>query len=701
MSPCERAELSPLVCASVGVDITPVAPVADASLAPGETRRPRRVDPGMVLSVASVAPALAFAAWMLATYPLAYIGQATPLLALPAFAVVAVLVRLAARRLPAVPDTPWWSVLGTGVVAVGFAVFTGVYASGHVVLRRDSAVYVLFGRWIADNGGLTIPAQLHWIGGSTDEAVTATAQALYPTGDRLAAQFMSGTGLTLAPFGWVGGWTGMLLVPALIGGCALFAFGGLAARLVGPRWAPVAALALALVLPMMLTFRSTYSEPLAQLLMATALCLLLDAVAGAHRWLAALAGLLIGLGLLVRIDAVRDLALLIPVVGWLALRRNPCWWPLLLGAVVGAAYGAVDALGPTHPYVHDLRSLVKMGVYLAVLLTAVSVVGVPAGRRWLPSRRPPAWVGAAAAGLVVVGLAGLATRPLWYVGFGTGGSVKFIEGLQRAQGVLPVDGNRNYAEDSLIWISWYTGWPALVLAGAALALLIRYAVLGRRDPVSGAPATRWVLGLGLPVVSALSVVWSPGITPDHPWADRRLVPTVLPVIALLATWAVAAATRRWGRPALALGLVLVLVPAGFGSRHLALSRTEAGEPQAVDTACAAFAPGEVALLVDPRSRQEWTAVLREVCDVPAFGIPGNGTDDLATKAQVADVATRVREAGGTPVLVAQSGQPLPGLTSRPQRQIVDLDTLEQRRELMHPARGLTGLSVQLWRAEPD
>jgi hypothetical protein len=72
-----------------------------------------------------------------------------------------------------------------------------------------------------------IPAQLHWIGGSGDKLVTATAQALYPTGDRLAAQFMSGTGLTLAPFGWVGGWTAMLLVPALVGGCALLAFGGL------------------------------------------------------------------------------------------------------------------------------------------------------------------------------------------------------------------------------------------------------------------------------------------------------------------------------------------------------------------------------------------------------------------------------------------------------------------------------------------
>jgi hypothetical protein len=685
----------------VGVDITPVARVADASPAPGRLPRPRRVDPGVVLAVASVAPALAAAAWLLATYPLAYAGLATPLLALPAFAVVAALVWLAARRLPAVPDTPWWSVLATGGIAVGFAAFTGALASGHVVLRRDSAVYALFGRWIADTGDLTIPAQLHWIGGRGDDLVTATAQALYPTGDRLAAQFMSGTGLTLVPFGWVGGWTAMLLVPALVGGCALLAFGGLAARLVGPRWAPVAALALALMLPMMLTFRSTYSEPLAQLLLVAALCLLLDAVAGAHRWLAALAGLLMGLGLLVRIDAVRDLALLVPVVGWLALRRNPCWWPLALGAVAGAAYGVVDALGPAYPYVHDLRSLVKMAVYLGVLLVVVCSVGAVAGRRWLPSRPPPRWVGAAAAGVVVVGLAALATRPLWYVGLGTGGSVRFIESLQRAQGVLPVDGHRNYAEDSLIWVSWYTGWPALVLAGAALAAVTGYAVLGRRDPVSGTTATRWVVGLGLPVVSALSVVWSPGITPDHPWADRRLVPTVLPVVALLAVWAVAAATRRFGPAALAIGLVLVLLPPVLGSRHLALSRTEAGEPQAVDTACAAFSPGEVALMVDARGRQEWTAVLREVCDVPAFGVPGNGSDDVATRAQVDAAAARVRVAGGIPVLVATSGQPLPELTRHAQRQVVDLETKEQRRQLAHPPTGLAPLKVELWRSDPD
>ena len=50
------AQASALVCGAVGVDITPVAPVADASAAPGEPPRSRRVDPGMVLAVASVAP---------------------------------------------------------------------------------------------------------------------------------------------------------------------------------------------------------------------------------------------------------------------------------------------------------------------------------------------------------------------------------------------------------------------------------------------------------------------------------------------------------------------------------------------------------------------------------------------------------------------------------------------------------------------
>jgi hypothetical protein len=684
----------------VGIDITPVASVAELEPAPGPVSSPRRLDPGKVLAVASVAPALVVAGWLLASYPLAVGGHATPAFVLPAAAVLIGLVLLAARRLPAVPGTTWLCAASTLGIATAFTVFTAWFASGHVVLRRDSAVYALLGRWVAETGGLTIPAQLHYIGGSADQVVTATAPALYPTGDTLQAQFMSGTALTLAPFGWGGGWGAILLVPALIGGCSLLAFAGLAGRLVGARWAPVAALALGLLLPTLLTFRSTYSEPLAQLFLLAALCLLLDAVAGMHRWHAALAGLLVGLGLLVRIDAVRDLALLVPVIGWLAYRRNPCWWPLALGAAVGTGYGVADALGPAGEYVHDLRSLVKAAVLGGVALAVVCALAVPIGRRWAPSGPLPAWAGTAAGAVVAVVAIALGTRPLWNTGHGIGTVGRFVESLQRAQG-LPVDGDRNYYEQSVHWVSWYAGWPALVLAAVAAVVLVRQAVLRGADPVSGAPAARWVLGAGLPVVSALSVLWSPGITPDHPWADRRLVPTVLPMVALLAVWTVALVTRRWGRPVFVVGLILLLAPPVLESRFLAFSRTEAGEPAAVDTACAAFRPGEVALLVDARGRQEWTAVLREACDVPAFGVPGDGTDNIATKAQLDDVVARVRAAGGTPVLVAQSGQPLPGLTSSPQRQIVDLDTHEQQRLLTKAPTALTPLSVELWRADPD
>jgi hypothetical protein len=265
----------------------------------------------------------------------------------------------------------------------------------------------------------------------------------------------------------------------------------------------------------------------------------------------------------------------------------------------------------------------------------------------------------------------------------------------------------------------------LLLAAVAAVLLTWRAVRGDRS------AGWWALGLGLPVGSALSVLDNPAITPDHPWADRRLVPTVLPVVLLLALWAIDAAARALGARVAALpasgpragggwtgrvspvagrraaaavvvvGLLAVLMPAEEGSRGLRGTRTEGGEPAAVEQACAAFAPGDVALLVDARARQEWTAALREACAVPAFGVPGVATDRAATRGEVADAVARVRAAGHRPVLVAQSAEPLPRLTGVPARQVVDLDSEEHQRLLRSPPRGTVPLSIELWMAEPD
>src|SRR5205814_1763397 len=57
---------------------------------------------------------------------------------------------------------------------------------------------------------------------------------------------------------------------------ATVAIAGLAARLVGPRWAPVAALLAACAWPVLRVSQTPYSEPLALVLLAGGLCLLTD-----------------------------------------------------------------------------------------------------------------------------------------------------------------------------------------------------------------------------------------------------------------------------------------------------------------------------------------------------------------------------------------------------------------------------------------
>lgn len=693
----------------MGVDLSPAAPAPAALPAPGPDRavRGRRSVPGTILAWASVAPGLVLTGWLVAAYPLARVSLVTPLVAVPAAMAAIALLLVLARRLPAVPDTPWWSVVATLGVGVAFTAYTAAHASGHVVLRRDSAVYALLARWIADTGGLALPVDLAAIGGPTPLAQVASPGFYYAGGDRLAVQFMSGTALSLAPAGLGGGFTGILFLPALFAGAALVAVGGLAGRLIGARWAPVAALLLGLAQPVMLTARSTYSEPVVQLLSAAALCLLLDAVARVRRPLGLLAGLVLGIGLLVRVDALRDLALLVPVVAWLAVKRHPVWPWLTGGALLGTAYGVADADGPSRAYVTDMWPSIRPGAYAVAGFVALALVAVPAWRVllprlrslawWEPLRRWAAWGAAAATALVAVGFA---VRPYLGPAYGAGNAYRFIESLQLEQG-LPVDPDRAYQEQSVRWVSWFLGWPALALAAAAATVLVWRAVRGERD------GRRWTLALSVPLLTAVSVLWKPAITPDHPWADRRLVPAVLPVVVLLSLWAVAALARyarsrsAWlGPVVVAAGLVVLLVPAEAGSKALRGSVTEAGEPAAVAAACTAFRPGDVAVLVDARTRQEWAAPIRMVCGVPAFGVPGYRTDDTATVAELAPVVARVRGAGFRPVLVAQSGEPLPRLTTAPQRQVVDLDTKEHRRILMSSPRDLADLSIELWIAEP-
>jgi hypothetical protein len=658
-----------------------------------------------VLAWAGVAPPIVLVGWLLASYPLLRAGVAGPAVAVPLALVIIALLLRTLRGLPRIPGTPAWAVWSTLAVVVGFVTLAAATHAEHVVVRRDAGVYALTARWLADHGSLTIPADLAAVGGSAvDGSVGVASPGFFAVGDGLSAQFMSGSGLGLVPGAWVAGWAGIFMLPAVYAGLGLLAVAALAARLVGPRWAPIAALALALTQPVLLSARTTYSEPMAQLLVFGAVCLLVDSLTAqsGQRRIALVAGLALGISLLIRIDALRELVLLVPVVGWLAIRRRPQWLPLAAGAGLAATYGLLDALGPSRPYVSSLSEVVRplllggavvlVGTALAVLAARrlgprmVAVVGPTRLRTWL------AW---AVGGTVAIAAGYLAIRPLFGPVYHTNVAAgRVVAGLQESQG-LPVDGMRSYWEQSVRWVAWYTGWIGLLLAALAAVALLWWAV--RRD------RERWLVALAVPAASTALVLQHPGITPDHPFADRRLVPTVLPLVALLATCSLAAGVRllsahrpRLILPAVALGLLALLVPAAWATAPLAGARTEHGELDALRTACAAFGPDSAALLVDARSRQEWTPGLRQVCGVPTFVVPADATDRDATRAEVEAVAARVRAAGRQPILVAQSGKPLPTLTAAPQRRVVQLQTAEHDRKLTRRPSRVAALQIELW-----
>jgi hypothetical protein len=683
--------------------------------------------PSVVVPVLTVGPALAVTGWFLVTLPLLLAGWFRPLpaLLLGVPAGVALAVAGVRRWRPPTSAGPIWPFVATVAIAAGFTALSMATAAEHVVLRRDPGTYALTAHWLAVHGQLPIPASLAPFGGP-DPALTMDSPGFFADGPNIVPQFMSGFPMTLAAGYWLAGWVGLFTAPAITGGLALLAMAGLTARLVGPRWAPVGALALGLTQPVLHAARSTYSEPLGQLLLLGGLCLLVGALDGRSRRLAFLAGLVLGIATFVRIDALREIVLLVPVAGWLILRRRVEGRPFAVGLAVGAAYGAVDGLVLTRPYFVYLAAFL---IPLAALLGAVVVAtagAVAAGRRWpalvvpwppVRLRRLPAL----AAGSVVVASVLLAVRPWLHVGWNdpTTPSARNVAGIQRGLG-LPIDPSRSYYEQSLHWVAWYVGWPLIALAVLAAAYLVWRVLGGGRGRM-----LIWVPVLCVVLGSTALTLLRPGITPDHPWADRRFVPVVLPGLVLLATWAVAAAARagarRFERPrgrlvALA-GIAALVLPASSASAPLLSAATERGELAAVERACRAFHPGEVALLVDAHAQGEWMQPLLAICGVPVAivrepvpglsaadtgppppGVPRRSTREPSA-ATLDRIAGRIRAAGLRPVVVAaRSRHPLDVVGAQVVEEVVRLDTVEDAHELVRRPRYTQHLDIDLWLA---
>src|ERR1700683_2010675 len=505
---------------------------------------------GRLLGRLSVLPALLMMAWLLVGLPVLLAGVFAPvamlLLSVPLAAVLAVigLRWLPARGPGAAPPpgqagAPWWGGVAVVAIAIAFVVDQMIYHSQFIIVTRDPASYIQFANWISKHGSLPIPQDTAAFGG-THHGLTFSSFAYYQVGNSVVPQFMAGLPMILAGGFWIGGVTAAVAMAPILGACAVLTFGGLAARLAGPRWATRAALLLAVSLPEEFSSRSTYSEPLAQILFLGGLCLVIDSLgedrAGA-RVIAALGGLALGLTLLVRIDGASDILPVLPYCGILLVGRSRQAVPLIGGLVVGGLYGSVDGLVLSRPYLASIKSSL---VPLA-LITGVVIIATLAGMAWrwdkgLPKIRGK-WLPNAAAALAVLVVIGFTLRPYFQTVRGNSGKFfdSIIAGYQRADhlGARPP---RLYYELSMHWVFWYIGVPAVAFGTVGAALLARRGLRG--------PAAAWVLPLMIFAWAIVTTLYSPSITPDNPWASRRLVPTVLPGFILLAGWGADWLVRR-------------------------------------------------------------------------------------------------------------------------------------------------------------
>ena len=644
---------------------------------------------GLVFARLSVIPALLAISWLLAGLPFFWTGEFRPVpvtvlavvLAVPVlwFGVRAV-PGLPGRKAAALPGkdgrTPWWPLAAVALIAAAFFAQQVAYHSQYVIIAGDPGAYVQFATWLARHGSLPVPTNAAVFGGTHGGLLTFASPAAYaPSPGTVVLQFMAGLPMVLAGTMWAGGYHATLLMGPLLGTLAVATFAGLAARLVGARWAPLAALVVALSLPMQYTSRATYSEPLAEVLLLGGLALVLDGLRDGQaprraRTAASLGALALGITVLVRIDGASDVLPVIVFCGAMFVRRRPQAGWLAAGLTAGVVLGACEGLLFSWPYlmVTNRISVLPLAWLLAV------VIAVTTAATWFFRHRPPPrfwdWLpGAAPAAAFAVVLA-FGVRPHFQHAWGVNNSGTRI---------------RSFAELSLHWVDWYLGLPVILAATVGAALLARRCFQGR--------AGDWALPLMVLSWAAVTFLYRPGITPGQPWASRRMVPEVIPAFALLAVWAIArgtawageARTGRLGRvarvaarqrPALivacALAVTLPAVVANWGlsvsrapdgvlltAHGLAVKRDYQGQLPAMQKLCAAIPANAAAIFITDEG-QKLMQNVRAMCDVPAVQVAAwtrQGQQILAG-APLADVIQSVvhdtERAGRVPVLLAEN-----------------------------------------------
>jgi hypothetical protein len=595
------------------------------------------------------------------------------------------------------------AIVGVGAI-IAITAWNMANASEHVLIDRDGGSYANTARWIARDGSLSVKPRVGPFAQEPTVGFDSAAVFQMPDGS-LQFQFAHLLPVVLAESYAIAGNSGLFHTPELLGGFALLAFFVLAWRLLRrPLFALSAMLALAFILPEVSFSRDSYSEIPSQILLFTALWLLVTPRV-LPRWRVALvAGLFLGALEAARIDAIVFL-IGVPVlcaVAWLQSprgerRRATLASIIALGAGIapGLVLGLVDVVRHSGNYYTDLRSDVRR-LSLATLASAgACIVGVALWRFVFPYIRRLPWKAlstAAAVAIAVLGFATWAFRPRLQIVRGDG---RAIVGLQKTEHVA-VDATRLYFERSMSWMSWYLGPLTLALAIVGAALLVRALLRGRM--------LSSVSALAVLVPGSLLYLYKARAVPDHVWVTRRFLVSALPALVLLgmgmaAYLAGVTPAARWWRVARAGAIVAAIVAVAFPLYTDVRVRSmaeETGYLKLLDQVCHDIGPHAAVVVVESSPTDgidDWIPqALRGWCGAEVGVTRGKANGDALRR-----LAGEWRAQGRT-MFVASSSygyvqQTLPDAKISPTRRAVDHRLLEPT--LTHRPNAYTSQSLAM------
>lgn len=552
------------------------------------------------------------------------------------------------------------------VVCVLWFFYNVRYTAQDVYATRDPATYTITARWLVDHPSLQIQTHLAIFGSPTGGVGETGGYALVAPGT-LNAQGNHLLPAVGAMFAWIAGNHAVFQANVLISALALFVFFGFARRVVAPVLALAAMTAFALSMPLVFVSRDNYTEPLTLLFLIGALALMHRGYRSGRVADFALAGLVGGSAAMARVDSYGGLIGLVAAAAVyviVARDRRPAMVRALVfvcGAAVTTLIGWLDLVRLSRQYYdsqHHNIVLLLLALF-GVLVVAPLVVALSwraSVRRWLVRDRTR-WqltLGFNAALLLVFVV--LASRPLWLTSRGPRNTD--LENMQR-RWQHAVDGTRTYHEQTVHWLALYLGWGTVAVAVLGYAVLVTALVRRRDYALSG------LLAMGLSM-SAL-YLWNGQIAPDQPWAMRRYVPVIIPLLLVAAAAAVEALWHRRGP----LGIrwvqrVVVIVAVAYGvwfpwdvthpMRHV---RDEFPQLTQLNALCAAVGSHGAVVEADEATIFGYGQTLRSFCNVPTIGL------DVPLPAELSSIRTAAAEHGRTLYVLAQSPDFLPLAPSAP------------------------------------